>query len=350
MLTKFLTILNSILFFTFFCINANAQFGNTFYGAGAGANNSSDFNSFFGHYAGNQNTIGKRNTCFGAFAGQSITSGRQNIFMGVNSGRINSTGEKNVFVGDDSGRNNSTGSNNIGIGQSALFENGSTNHNIGLGNMSLRYLTIGTDNIAVGNNALYNLGTGDNNIAMGRYAGTSLTAGNNNTFLGVGAGQNSTNGTGNVFVGFRAGHYETGSNKLYIANNLFDTNLLVYGDFATQQLAIGTKNIPTNILTSQGDNYTLFVPRGILTDEVKVKTGWADYVFEEDFDLPSIEDEMEFVDKNGHLMSFPSAEEIEDQGGVDVGKMMIAQQEMIEKLMLYVADLKSEINELNSKK
>jgi len=209
--------------------------------------------------------------------------------------------------------------------------------------MTIAHNNVFSQNTLYGLDAGINITTGDKNAFFGRSAGVRIETGNNNTFLGFAAGAYTINGSGNVFLGYRAGIYETGSNKLYVTNGSNDGNIMLYGDFATQQLAIGTKTIPTNILTSQGDSYALFVPRGILTDEVKVKTGWADYVFEENFELPSIEEEIAFIHTNGHLMSFPSAKDIDDDGGVNVGEMMVAQQEMIEKLMLYVAELKGEI-------
>jgi hypothetical protein len=45
----------------------------------------------------------------------------------------------------------------------------------------------------------------------------------------VGAGQSAT-GNGNIFIGYNAGSYETGSNKLYIANSN-TSKPLIYGDF-----------------------------------------------------------------------------------------------------------------------
>jgi len=45
-------------------------------------------------------------------------------------------------------------------------------------------------------------------------------------------------GSRNVFIGNRAGYYETGSNKLYIANDNGPLGLLIYGDFSGKLLSL----------------------------------------------------------------------------------------------------------------
>ncbi|WP_425509582.1 hypothetical protein, partial [Xanthovirga aplysinae] len=52
--------------------------------------------------------------------------------------------------------------------------------------------------------------------------------------LGSHSGYTST-GSSNVFIGYAAGWFETGSNKLYIANDATSTPL-IYGDFANKTL------------------------------------------------------------------------------------------------------------------
>lgn len=49
-------------------------------------------------------------------------------------------------------------------------------------------------------------------------------------------------GDGNVFLGNKAGYFETGSNKLYIANSVTP---LIYGDFINKNVGIGTSTLPT---------------------------------------------------------------------------------------------------------
>ncbi len=327
-----LKLLKTVALFILISNSIYAQTGNTFFGSNSGISNTSgDNNSFFGHNSGQLNSTGIKN-----------------VFLGCNSGKNNITGNSNTFIGNESGISNDNGELNVAIGSRSLYRNVSSSQNTAIGVSSLQNLETGGFNVSIGYFSLKSLTVGINNIAVGRAAGLGLISGNNNTFIGYASGSQNTNGTGNVFMGYYSGALEQGSNKFYIANGANDNKLLLYGDFSTKQLAIGTKNIPTNILTSQGDNYALFVPRGILTDEVKVRTGWADYVFEDSYELPSLKEEAEFIKSNGHLMNFPSANEIEEAGGVDLGKMVVLQQETIEKMMLHIIQLEEKLEDLAS--
>jgi len=314
----------------FFLISSSvyAQTGNAFYGTNAGGTiNTGSYNSFFGYDSGKQNSTGTKN-----------------VFSGYSSGKNNTSGNANVFLGYHSGSFNDSGNLNIAVGNKSLYSNVSSSENTSIGSNSLQNLTSGNGNTTIGYSTLNKLTMGERNVAIGRSAGSGLVTGDFNTFLGYGSGFQNTNGSGNVFVGYHAGGYEQGSDKFYLSTTANTNKLLLYGDFTTKQLAIGTNNIPTTILTSQGGSYALFVPRGILTDEVKVKTGWADYVFEESYELPSLKEESAFIESNGHLMNFPSAKEIEKAGGVDLGKMVVLQQETIEKMMLHIIRLEEKID------
>ena len=72
--------------------------------------------------------------------------------------------------------------------------------------------------------------SGSNNTFVGVDAGNQNQTGNDNTFVGAGAGFSNTSGSGNVFIGNFSGRFETGSNKLYIQNEISNTPL-IYGEF-----------------------------------------------------------------------------------------------------------------------
>ncbi len=83
--------------------------------------------------------------------------------------------------------------------------------------------------------------------------------------------------------------------------------------------------------------------------EVKVDLlGWPDYVFEEDYDLISIEEVEKFIELNGHLPNVPSAKEIENNG-VELGEMNKKLMEKVEELTLYIIQMNKKIKELNEK-
>jgi len=188
---------------------------NTFYGTGAGENNTEDnnYNTFIGAGAGNSNTTGISNTFLGYAAGYSDTTGNYNIFLGHSAGYSNTTGYANTFLGYAAGYSNTTG-----------------NYNTFLGPSAGRFNNTGNDNTFLGYAAGYSNTTGSDNTFLGYYAGLYNNTGNYNTFLGHDAGYFNTTGSGNVFLGYRAGYNETSSQKLYIDNS--DTlTPLIYGEF-----------------------------------------------------------------------------------------------------------------------
>lgn len=130
------------------------------------------------------------NTALGAFAGQHTTTGGNNVFVGQNAGIENVAGASNTYVGNRAGEkaNESESKNNVAIGNETLSE------------------------------------------------GEKLKG--TNVAVGVGAGKKNE-GEGNVFLGAFAGEADTGSNKLYVANN--SVTPLIKGVMsetaATQELA-----------------------------------------------------------------------------------------------------------------
>lgn len=83
--------------------------------------------------------------------------------------------------------------------------------------------------------------------------------------------------------------------------------------------------------------------------EVKVDLdNWPDYVFDKNYDLPTIEETEKHIAENGYLINMPSAGEIEENG-LEMGKMLKLQQEKIEELTLYIIQLNKEIQALKTK-
>jgi len=108
---------------------------------------------------------------------------------------------------------------------------------------------------------------------------------------------------------------------------------------------IGTLNAPAIVGGESTSGYHLFVAGGILTEEVLVRTGWADYVFEDDYDLRPLREVEAFIQANGHLPDVPSAAEIENNG-LTLGANAKNQQVKIEELFLYLIEMNKEIEEL----
>jgi len=203
-----------------------------------------------------------QNYFIGHHSGDNISSGQLNLFLGWESGSFTNTGSRNVFIGPLSGYKNSNGFGNVFIGHEAGYHNtnidssacinteGDYNVYIGYGSgkhlIKGRYNTYigfgsgangltGEYNTFVGNQA-GNQNTGNNNVYLGVKAGEVNHGGNNNVMIGNYAGYLSGDGSDNVFIGYQAGYFQSGSERLYIANN--SGTPLIYGEFNTPMVRI----------------------------------------------------------------------------------------------------------------
>lgn len=100
-----------------------------------------------------------------------------------------------------------------------------------------------------------------------------------------------------------------------------------------------------NYVPIPNSNYNLFVQNGILTEKVKVSaigTNWADYVFEENYELRTLNEVEAFIAEHKHLSNIPSAQEVKFNG-IDLGEMNSKLLEKIEEITLYLIDLNKRI-------
>lgn len=283
-----------------------AQTGNTFEGVNAGLSNTTgDYNSFFGSHAGKKNTTASYNSFLGYQSGNYTTSGGFNSFLGYRAGFKNTTGYRNTFFGTSTGYDNTTGFKNTFIGDQS-----------------------GAD-----------VTTGKRNTFIGSESGYKNKTGSNNTFIGQRAGYTNL-GTGNVCIGYFAGYNHTGSNKLYIDNS-GTANPLIYGDFSANKVGINTSSVPTG--------YTLAVDGKAIVEELKVQLSqdWPDYVFEEEYEIMSLEEKQDFTENNKHLPSFATEAEMEAEG-VSVGENMTNTVKELEEAYLYIYQLNDAVKRMES--
>jgi hypothetical protein len=95
-------------------------------------------------------------------------------------------------------------------------------------------------------------------------------------------------------------------------------------------------------------DYKLDVLGTIRATEIKVATGWSDFVFDDNYNLPSIDEVKSYIEENKHLPDIPSAKEIQD-GGLSVADMMAKQMQKIEELTLYVIEHNKQMAEQNKR-
>jgi len=112
-------------------------------------------------------------------------------------------------------------------------------------------------------------------------------------------------------------------------------------------------NVGINTLNTSG--YTFNVNGTAVFDQVTVKTfsgkpnttPWADYVFANDYRLPSIYSLASYINVNKHLPGIPTAAEVE-RNGIDLGATQAKLLEKIEQLTLYTIQLQQQIDDLKA--
>jgi hypothetical protein len=110
------------------------------------------------------------------------------------------------------------------------------------------------------------------------------------------------------------------------------TNKNIYMAESGGNVGIGTAN-PDAKLAVKGQ---------IHTQEVRVDmNGWADYVFNNDYQLRPLAEVERFITQNKHLPEIPTTKEVE-ANGILLGEMNMLLLKKVEELTLYVIELKKE--------
>ena len=108
--------------------------------------------------------------------------------------------------------------------------------------------------------------------------------------------------------------------------------------FADRNVGIGTTN-------TQG--YRLAVAGNVIAEGVKVELqgNWPDFVFDNGYDLPNLDEVRTFIATYGHLPNIPSAQKVKEEG-IDLGDMNAKLLQKIEELTLYIISQNNEIEKL----
>ena len=126
---------------------------------------------------------------------------------------------------------------------------------------------------------------------------------------------------------------------MYISNENAQGSISFYvgGKHGSGSHLLIKSNGFVGIGTSNSGNFKLGVNGAIRAKEIKVDTGWSDFVFEKDYDLPSLEEVANHIAQKGHLKDIPSAAEVEKEG-VFLGEMDAKLLQKIEELTLYLIE------------
>jgi len=84
-------------------------------------------------------------------------------------------------------------------------------------------------------------------------------------------------------------------------------------------------------------DHKLDVNGTIRSKEIKVETGWSDFVFEEDYNLKSLEELETYISQNKHLPDIPTEAQVKEKG-INLGEMNAKLLQKIEELTLYVIE------------
>ncbi|HPF11871.1 MAG TPA: hypothetical protein PKW08_06135 [Flavobacteriaceae bacterium] len=142
------------------------------------------------------------------------------------------------------------------------------------------------------------------------------------------------------------------SEQLYYDKNQSSIYSLSENGSGTVKLQLPKTNsyvtIGTTSYTDGANTYHLSVNGKVRAESVKVYTDWADFVFEDNYNLPSLEEVERFIIENGHLMDVPSATDVEESG-IDLGEINKILLQKIEELTLYTIEQHKLILKLEDK-
>jgi len=124
-----------------------------------------------------------------------------------------------------------------------------------------------------------------------------------------------------------------------------DNSLFVPGNLDVTQNAYINGNVEVGT-GSQYSSSSLLVNGTIKAWELTItESGWADYVFDENYKLPSLKSVEQHIQTNGHLPEIPSATEVK-ANGINLADIQVKLLQKIEELTLYVIKQQKEIEEL----
>ncbi len=116
----------------------------------------------------------------------------------------------------------------------------------------------------------------------------------------------------------------------------------------TFDLALNPRGGGVGIGTTNTNGWKLAVNGKIRAKEIKVETSWSDFVFYDDYELPTLQEVENHIKDKGHLKDIPSAVDVE-KNGIFLGEMDSKLLQKIEELTLYTIQQEKKLKSQDSK-
>jgi len=150
---------------------------------------------------------------------------------------------------------------------------------------------------------------------------------------------------------YYAGFMYNNSDRNFGDGNDFTIFTYSNRDIVLKPSGTGAINLISNVSvggTTIPNGYSFAVAgKGIMEElKVQLRGQWPDYVFEEDYEKLSLEQVEVHIQENGHLHNTPSAAEIKANGGIEISKITVNQQEKIEELYLHMIEMNRTVKTL----
>jgi hypothetical protein len=259
------------------------------------------------------------------------------------------------------------------VNGTALLRSGNATTNLIMG-----YNGSGNVIESAGSNLLINYGTGKNvEIGTGGNGGNlgiGVPSPDGATILQVGDRISFHNG-GSKYIGYNCHYTGTGGNYSLV-NDYSSALVLAGGNFTFQVYGNTTRPAntsldgsvikamtimndgkvhigPHNPTSGQHDDAELSVYGGITTTAIYVTdpnlsaNKWADFVFDKDYKLMSLDDLEKYYKNNHHLPNVPTTKEVE-KNGLDIASTEALLLRKVEELTLYIVQQQKEIEALKA--
>ncbi len=273
-----------------------------------------------------------------------------------NAWHIVSTGNdfNSPWVATSTGQIYNVNTNNVGIGTTGDAPTKFTVRNFGIGITQEGgaagaqigfYATGSSAYVQTHNNfdLLFSTNNGTTQMALQKATGNvSIGSTGSSARFSVTRGTSTTafDGTAAFYGTTHISHFNYGTAEDTYIRGGKDNARVIIADNPGGAVGIGTA-------TTAG--YKLAVNGNIRAKEVVVETAWADYVFDDAYQLPSLSSVEKFIKANKHLPNIPAADEIQ-KNGLRTAELQTKMMAKIEELTLYVIELEKKIELLNAKK